>query len=317
MGNYERKFGEKPEHWEGRTYGSRVEIQEAGLHAHERNGISGTAAEGADAIVVSGGYTDDEDRGDELLYTGEGGRDPNTGKQVKDQSEKSQGNAGLITSEIEGLPVRVFYGSEATSEKAPKQGYVYDGLYRVVDHWFAPSKDDPALRVLIFHLVKIGSAADVEVSEEFPSRVTESDTQADVEPGEEEIAPGPVGRTLAQTERLNRRREIVREVKAWYGGSCQVCGQTVDLPNGRPYSEGAHIKGLGKKHNGPDVPANLLCLCPNDHIRFDYGAIYLTDELQVVNKLTGEIVGDLRIHRKHKIELEYVRYHRALWAAEP
>jgi putative restriction endonuclease len=38
------------------------------------SGISGTRAEGADSIVVSGGYEDDEDFDDELIYTGAGRR---------------------------------------------------------------------------------------------------------------------------------------------------------------------------------------------------------------------------------------------------
>lgn len=38
--------------------------------------------EGAAAIVMSGGYEDDYDIGTEILYTGEGGNDPSTGKQV-------------------------------------------------------------------------------------------------------------------------------------------------------------------------------------------------------------------------------------------
>jgi len=37
---------------------------------------------GADSIVFSGGYEDDEHRGDEIIYTGHGGRDPNTGQGV-------------------------------------------------------------------------------------------------------------------------------------------------------------------------------------------------------------------------------------------
>jgi hypothetical protein len=34
---------------------------------------------GAESIVVSGGYEDDEDHGDTIIYTGHGGNDPQTG----------------------------------------------------------------------------------------------------------------------------------------------------------------------------------------------------------------------------------------------
>jgi putative restriction endonuclease len=34
--------------------------------------------------VLSGGYVDDNDEGDVIIYTGQGGRDPATGRQIKD-----------------------------------------------------------------------------------------------------------------------------------------------------------------------------------------------------------------------------------------
>ena len=45
-------------------------------------GISGTAKDGADSIVLSGGYEDDVDYGDEIVYTGHGGRHPSNGQQM-------------------------------------------------------------------------------------------------------------------------------------------------------------------------------------------------------------------------------------------
>jgi putative restriction endonuclease len=54
----------------------------AGVHRPPVGGISGTSAQGANSIVVSGGYEDDLDLGDELIYTGAVGNDPETGAQV-------------------------------------------------------------------------------------------------------------------------------------------------------------------------------------------------------------------------------------------
>src|SRR4051794_8224821 len=90
---------------EGQVFDGREAIRQAGLHRHQQNGISGTADEPAEAIVLSGGYRDDLDLGDEIIYTGEGGRDPNTRAQVADQ-ELTGGNAALVNSGIEGSPVR-------------------------------------------------------------------------------------------------------------------------------------------------------------------------------------------------------------------
>lgn len=76
------------------------------MHRPLQHGISGAGAEGADSIVVSGGYEDDEDYGDLIIYTGAGGRDPATGAQIADQEFEVQ-NLALVKSEAEGLPVRV------------------------------------------------------------------------------------------------------------------------------------------------------------------------------------------------------------------
>ena len=45
-----------------------------------RAGIHGNATDGAYSVVLSGGYDEDEDRGDTFVYTGSGGigtKDPN------------------------------------------------------------------------------------------------------------------------------------------------------------------------------------------------------------------------------------------------
>lgn len=49
-------------------------------------GIHGRESEGAYSIVLSGGYEDDVDDGEEFLYTGSGGRDLSGNKRTADQS---------------------------------------------------------------------------------------------------------------------------------------------------------------------------------------------------------------------------------------
>jgi hypothetical protein len=46
-----------------------------------------------------------------------------------------------------------------------------------------------------------------------------------------------------------------------YDFTCQICGTRLATPAGA-YAEICHIKPLGRPHNGPDVPENILCLCP-------------------------------------------------------
>jgi len=114
----------------GTTFASRRELYDAGVHRQLQAGIVGSATTGAEPIVLSGGYVDDEDYGSEVIYTGHGGRDPLTGRQIADQTFTRQ-NQALVTSCLQGLPVRVVRGAEHRSSHSPATGYQYDGLYRV------------------------------------------------------------------------------------------------------------------------------------------------------------------------------------------
>ena len=49
---------------------NRQAVHDAGVHRPTQAGISGEAAEGADSIVVSDVYEDDDDFGDLIIYTG-------------------------------------------------------------------------------------------------------------------------------------------------------------------------------------------------------------------------------------------------------
>ncbi len=80
-----RIFGNIPGYPEGTLFPSRQSLSVAGVHRPTQAGISGAAHAGSDSIVLSGGYEDDEDYGSLIIYTGDGGRNPNTSEQVSDQ----------------------------------------------------------------------------------------------------------------------------------------------------------------------------------------------------------------------------------------
>ena len=88
-----------------------------------QRGISGTGAEGADSIVVNRGCEDDNDHGDEFIYTGAGGDDPATKTQIADQKLSQPGNAVLVTMRGSLLVVKwtSFRGSPHL-ERAPGTG---------------------------------------------------------------------------------------------------------------------------------------------------------------------------------------------------
>jgi putative restriction endonuclease len=130
----DRVFGDIPGYPEGSFFESRRELSHAGVHRPLVAGIAGTGTVGALSIVLSGGYEDDQDFGDVIVYTGHGGRDPKTRRQVRAQ-RLAGGNLALVYSCTHGLPVRVIRGASHRSPYSPPAGYRYDGLYRVEDYW--------------------------------------------------------------------------------------------------------------------------------------------------------------------------------------
>lgn len=128
---------------------------------------------------------------------------------------------------------------------------------------------------------------------------------------DENRATGPTARRESASSRLVRDAAIVNKVKELHGHACQVCGTRLQYKH-RPYSEAAHIRGLGSPHDGPDELQNLLCLCPNHHVLFDGLEIYI-DVDGIVRQTHGdESLGRLRRHAGHRIDEAYLRYHRTL-----
>jgi putative restriction endonuclease len=282
-----RVFGHIPGFPVGSWFENRAELAAAGVHRHRQAGISGSASEGADSIVLSGGYEDDQDFGDVIVYTGYGGRDPDTGKQVSDQPF-SIWNRALAYSSLNGLPVRVIRGAGHDSPYSPGIGYSYDGLYMVEDYWHETGRS--GFRIWRYRLTKLTEQLD-----------DENDGKKEVEGPE---APSEAPRRETTLLRIVRDTRQARRIKELYDYKCQMCGVRLEGLAG-PYAETAHIRPLGAPHNGPDTPDNILCLCPNHHVLFDHGGIAIEEDLY----LTGTD-GKLTLHPRHKIDENHLRYHR-------
>ena len=128
------------------------------------------------------------------------------------------------------------------------------------------------------------------------------------EPSDDERAE----RASTVADRIIRSTQVTAAVKHMYGHRCQVCGLVLATRDG-PYAEGAHIRPLGEPHNGPDVIGNVLCLCPNDHVRLDRGSIWIDQTGQVVDGKSGAILRPLDVHADHLLRDDCLRYHRELW----
>ncbi|KAK7110903.1 E3 ubiquitin-protein ligase UHRF1-like [Littorina saxatilis] len=144
----------------GTMWKFRVQVSEAGVHRPHVAGIHGREEDGAFSIVLSGGYEDDADNGDEFYYTGSGGRDLSGNKRTAEQScdqKLTRMNKALAKNcnvpinnktgaEAKdwrgGKPVRVVRNCKGRkhSKYAPEEGNRYDGIYKIVKYWAEKGK---------------------------------------------------------------------------------------------------------------------------------------------------------------------------------
>jgi predicted HNH restriction endonuclease len=109
---------------------------------------------------------------------------------------------------------------------------------------------------------------------------------------------GPAERRISTVIRTVRDTALARAVKELHNHECQLCGMTIELPDGRRYAEVHHIKPLGSEHGGPDLPGNMVVLCPNHHAMCDLGVIELRAE-------------DFTQIDQHHVEKTFLDYHNA------
>ncbi len=113
--------------------------------------------------------------------------------------------------------------------------------------------------------------------------------------------PAPAARRTVVATRIVRDSALVRQLKARYDHTCQLCGDRLTNPAGDwMYSEGHHLRPLGTPHNGSDTVDNILVVCPNHHAMLDFAAITLS-------------VSDIRLSR-HAVSTSSIAYHNRLVA---
>ena len=280
-------FGEIKDIPEGAWFKGRKEMMPTSFHRRWGAGIDGNADEGSPAIVLSGGYEDDEDHGDVIIYTGAGGNDPNTGQQIADQTWENPGNAGLIKDMNDGLPVRVTRGYKHKSPLSPSEGYTYAGLYGVEDAW--QEKGRSGYVICRYRLIYMGDGE---------SEILEAQTELDYGKKKKRLSEGTVVRIVRDTK-------ISRAIKKLYKYRCQVCGISI-VAKSTPYAEGAHIKPIGRPHDGDDSTDNILCLCPNHHVMLDKGAFSIANNFTLIGCLDGKLI----VNPKHIINPHNLEYHR-------
>ena len=135
-------FGHVGSYRPGDTFRNRIELALSGVHRPRRAGVCGTQALGAESIVLAGQYEEDDFSEEEIRYSGNGSRNPKTGRQVSDQIATGT-NRALLRSQETGQPVRVL-------RKVEEDVYRYEGLYRVVGSSYGPGRS--GFGVYVFRL---------------------------------------------------------------------------------------------------------------------------------------------------------------------
>ncbi|XP_031268469.1 histone-lysine N-methyltransferase, H3 lysine-9 specific SUVH1-like [Pistacia vera] len=143
--NMRKRVGTVPGVEIGDIFFFRMELCVIGLHSQSMAGIDYMISRGdleeepvALSIVSSGGYDDDAEDSDILVYTGQGGNANKKDKQSSDQ-KLERGNLALERSLRRGNEVRVIRGMKDAISPNSKV-YVYDGLYRIQESWMEKGK---------------------------------------------------------------------------------------------------------------------------------------------------------------------------------
>lgn len=106
-------------------------------------------------------------------------------------------------------------------------------------------------------------------------------------------------RVIREIEIILRKKNLVDKIKKLYYNTCQLCENQVVIGENKYYSEVHHIIPLGKPHNGIDSLENMVCVCPNCHIKLDFKAIPLNEDILKQNR--------------HKISSKSLKYHNSLF----
>lgn len=323
----------------GAVFHRRLDVQHAQLHRTNQRGISWLVDQDGskvgDAIVLHGGYEDDEDHWDWIRYTGaSASKDKDSSKRLlRSQSWSYEDNAALRLSYERGYPIRVIRGYKGDERYSPSDSYRYDGLYEITDVRTAESKrpapDGSPIYICQFDLRRLPDREQMQTSlerrvldvlEELEDEAEEHGTEGEAQEGAlaepEGVERFPRSRSM-RVRRLIRDTAAAKRIKELYEGECQMCGIRLVGPDGKPYSEGAHIRPLGRPHHGPDVEPNILCLCPNCHVRLDIGGVVVRAEDRSVivrTELSGvNLLPKLTVKEGHRVHDDYFKYHRRYW----
>lgn len=98
--------------------------------------------------------------------------------------------------------------------------------------------------------------------------------------------------------RIIRNSQLSQAMKQSQNHICQICYTKLSLPDSSAYAEAHHLQPLSQ--GGPDIEANMICVCPNCHALLDFGAIKIDKNKSRQLQIQG-------------VSKEYIAYHNQIF----
>ncbi len=137
-----------------------------------------------------------------------------------------------------------------------------------------------------------------------------------IQPSQSQTTPAQESQpqtTTSLVTRYIRDSKFGKELKELYDYKCCFCEMLLERPHDTPYVESCHIKP--RNEGGPDIKENILILCPNHHIEFDYGSISMDpSDLTLRHINIRNMLDGVQITLKHYVDRNYLEYHFTLWS---
>ena len=236
----------------GRIYNRRDELHQR-FGGQQQGGIS-TPANQPFIMLFTGesgeqyGYQDGWDENGVFIYTGEG---------QKGDMEFIRGNKSIRDHAKDGKSLQLF------KSLGKRRGYRYIGEFvcSTLDHRQGLDVDGNERKAIVFHLVPIGDAGDIQPPTRRKLSFESLRKQAFAA-----ASPASEAREVDAKRLVYERSEAVRRyVLARADGVCESCGQKAPFrrADGTAYLEPHHTRRVAD--GGPDDPRWVAALCPNCH----------------------------------------------------
>lgn len=250
------------------------------------------------------GYRDDFQEDGTIIYTGEG--------QEGDMTYDG-GNKAIGDHQEEGRELHFFENAESGMVQ-------YLGQYECAN-WFReqlPDTQGEMRSAIRFELQPVEEGLSRGGTGPAGREASVADEETESEMIELPSGNEQIERREITAERIERDSAVIQSLKELYDDTCQVCGDRRLQDRGEGFSHAHHLMPLGKPHDGPDVPKNVIIVCPNHHEDFEHGMLTIDPQTLEIDHEYEEGISGETIDTKgdHDVGAQYLAYHNQVVAGE-